>query len=561
MQSRDAPTTPEVHLPSEALAVPSLPTGSFPHSPTAQTVCDDLYSAIVMLLAEGVVVQDATGAIIASNPSAERILGLSRDQMLGRTSLDPRWRAIHEDGSPFPGETHPAMVALRTGQPQSGVTMGVHKPDGTLTWILVDAHPLFSAGGSTPCGVVSLFREITAEAEAGQRLSASEERYRTLLMLSPDAISVADEAGRILDCNDQFVRMHGADGRAEIIGRFASEFTRPEELARLREEIAAALASGAGQAQQIEVEVLRRDGTPVPAEYSIAPVPWPEAPSGVAYLSVIRDISRRKRAAAELARHQERLEEVVRERTEALEKEIAQHTETEARLQESNRRLRRLAGYLQQVREEERQRIARELHDELGQALTALKMDLTWLGKRLRAGQTDAAAAAEDLSGACALVDQAIENVRSIATELRPDVLDKLGLVEGMRWQAAEFQRRTGIRCEADFQCDVVGLGQTRQLALYRILQEALTNVAKHSGASAVACRLRLEDGAMRLTVRDDGRGITEEEAAGPRSLGLLGMRERAHQLGGTLRVIGHAEGGTTVEVVLPLQWPGGGAP
>ncbi len=560
MHSKDAPTAPKVHLTSEAPPQPSLPADSPPYPLPALTARDDLYSAIVMLLAEGVVVQDATGAIVASNPSAERILGLSRDEMLGRTSLDPRWHAIHEDRSPFPGETHPAMVALRTGQPQTGVTMGIHKPDGTLTWILVDAHPLFSAGQSRPCGVVSMFREITAQVVAGERLSASEERYRTLLMLSPDAISITDDRGRILDCNDQFVRMHGADSRAEVIGRNVSEFAPPAELKRLRDEVAAALASGAGRAQQIEVEVLRRDGTAMVTEYSVAPVPWPEAPSGVAYLSLIRDITRRK-AAAELARYRERLEELVRERTEALEREVAEHTRTEARLQESNKRLRRLAGYLQQVREDERQRIARELHDELGQELTALKMDLAWLRNKLRTGRVDAAAAAEEVASAAGLVDHAIQSVRSIATELRPDVLDKLGLIEGMRWQAAEFERRTGIRCETVVRADAVALGQARQIALYRILQEALTNVAKHSGASNVTCDLAVEGGAIRLTVRDDGRGITEEEAAASRSLGLLGMRERALQLGGTLQVVGHAEGGTTVEVVLPLDRPGGEGP
>jgi PAS domain S-box-containing protein len=140
----------------------------------------DQYKAIIAAMQEGLVVQDAQGTILQCNAAAERILGLTVDQMRGRTSLDPRWRSIHEDGSPFPGETHPAMVTLRTGQPQHQVIMGVHKPDGALTWISINSQPLFQPGQSTPSAAVTTFTDITQQVEYAHRLEDSESRFRQM---------------------------------------------------------------------------------------------------------------------------------------------------------------------------------------------------------------------------------------------------------------------------------------------------------------------------------------------------------------------------------------------
>jgi PAS domain S-box-containing protein len=122
---------------------------------------EDRYRSVIAAMQEGIVLMDADGTIRACNASAERILGLSADQMMGRTSLDPRWRAVREDGTPFPGETHPVMVTLRTGQPCSNVIMGVHKPDGALTWISINSQPLLEADAVTPAGVVASFEDIS----------------------------------------------------------------------------------------------------------------------------------------------------------------------------------------------------------------------------------------------------------------------------------------------------------------------------------------------------------------------------------------------------------------
>ena len=141
-----------------------------------------ILGAIFEAMAEGVVVQDHTGSILACNTSAERILGLTADQMKGRTSVDPRWRAVHDDGSPFPGDTHPAMVTLRSGEPCSDVIMGVHRPDESMTWILINSQPLMAEAEGTPHAVVTTFAEITQLRELSEekeRLSAELEKALT----------------------------------------------------------------------------------------------------------------------------------------------------------------------------------------------------------------------------------------------------------------------------------------------------------------------------------------------------------------------------------------------
>ena len=164
-------------------------------------------------------------------------------------------------------------------------------------------------------------------------LPASEGRTRTLLALSPDGICVVDTSGRILTCNEQFARLHGFDHSPEVIGRNAAAFARPEEFARLRREVATALASGAGVARDIECEVLRRDGTALTMEYSVAQVPWPDVPGGVAFMSNVRDITRRKEMTRELEHYRDHLEEQIQARTADLQAEIAERTLAQAALQ------------------------------------------------------------------------------------------------------------------------------------------------------------------------------------------------------------------------------------
>jgi signal transduction histidine kinase len=225
--------------------------------------------------------------------------------------------------------------------------------------------------------------------------------------------------------------------------------------------------------------------------------------------------------------------------------------ESEREIIASREQLRVLAAYLESVREEERTRIAREIHDELGQLLTGLKLDLAWLVSKLPATQDSLRERIRSMSG---LVDDTIKSVRRMATELRPGILDDLGLVPAVEWQTQDFQARTGIHCECVTNLAHAVEDQEQRTALFRILQEALTNVARHAHATKVVISLTEEDECLTLCVKDDGRGITDAQIVDRKSLGILGIRERARLLGGDVGIAGQPGAGTTIVVRIPTN-------
>jgi signal transduction histidine kinase len=214
--------------------------------------------------------------------------------------------------------------------------------------------------------------------------------------------------------------------------------------------------------------------------------------------------------------------------------------------------LRDLTTRAETVREEERTGIAREIHDELGQALTALKMDLAWVARRLAAGTLEKDMGAEKLRAMSNMTDDVIQEVRRISAELRPGVLDDLGFVAAAEWQARRFEERTEIACVLRTNASDVALDRDVATAAFRILQEALTNVARHASASEVVVRVEADARQLVLEIVDDGRGISEEEARSRRSLGVLGMRERARRFGGSLEIGRASPRGTRVALTLP---------
>jgi PAS domain S-box-containing protein len=222
----------------------------------------------------------------------------------------------------------------------------------------------------------------------------------------------------------------------------------------------------------------------------------------------------------------------------------------EEELKSSREQLRNLSAYLQTVREEEGKHIAREIHDELGQALTALKMDISWLINKLPNDQKPLIEKTKSMSK---LTDTTIQTVQRILTELRPGLLDDLGLAAAIEWQAEEFQKRTGIKCEVTLDPDEIIIDQDRSTAIFRIFQEALTNVSRHANATKVKVNLKKKAEKLILKVKDDGRGITEKQISDPKSFGLIGIRERVHLFGGEFKISGIRDKGTTVTVGIPL--------
>jgi PAS domain S-box-containing protein len=235
--------------------------------------------------------------------------------------------------------------------------------------------------------------------------------------------------------------------------------------------------------------------------------------------------------------------------------DITDRKRVQEALLNSRNQLAALAVRLESVREEERTRIALEVHDVLGQALTGLKLDVAWVRKRISESIEPAqrAAVLTRLVSALKLLDSTIQSVRDIATTLRPGVLDELGLEAAVEWQAREFQHRTGISCETTIWPHKLVLGPEQSTALFRILQEVLTNVARHAQATKVHIRLDQSGEHVSLQVEDNGRGITGVEQSGPKAFGLLGMRLRAQQQGGAFDIQGTSGTGTTVTVQIPL--------
>jgi signal transduction histidine kinase len=219
--------------------------------------------------------------------------------------------------------------------------------------------------------------------------------------------------------------------------------------------------------------------------------------------------------------------------------------------EETGEQFRNLSAYLQAAREEERRSVAREIHDELGQALTTMKLELSLLREEVL---HDVTAATNRIQSLKEGVDQTIHAVKQIITKLRPGLLDDLGLTAAIEWQAKDFQQHTGIVCEVLAEPEEMNVNSEISTAMFRIFQETLTNITRHSGATRVTVNLAQTDDALKLRVQDNGRGITLEEINDPKSFGLIGIRERAQYWRGAVEIGGKPETGTSILVRFPMS-------
>ena len=267
-------------------------------------------------------------------------------------------------------------------------------------------------------------------------------------------------------------------------------------------------------------------------------------------------------AKAEVRRLNEELEQRVIDRTnelrvanEELRKEIAERNQAEVDLRTTSEQLRALSARLQSAREEEGTRIAREIHDELGSMLTGLKWDLEEISRMLstQPGQSQLAVIREKLSALMKLTDMSVSTLRRIASELRPSVLDDLGLPAAIEWQAQQFQARTGMVCDCKRSLENIELSAEQSTAVFRIFQEAMTNVLRHAQATRVDIKMYKENGYFVLSVSDNGKGMKDGEILGTESLGLLGMRERAHLIRGEVSIKSAEGQGTVVTLRVPI--------
>ena len=232
-------------------------------------------------------------------------------------------------------------------------------------------------------------------------------------------------------------------------------------------------------------------------------------------------------------------------------RDITGQKQSEAEIRASQEQLRALTEYLHQVREKERTFIAREIHDELGQALTALKMDVSWIERNL---PEKSELLPEKIKSMSEIIDGTLKTTKEMVYELRPTILDDFGLEAALEWHAKEFQNRTEITCEIHTELKGLTLEQNRSTTIFRIFQESLTNVARHSNATRVKANVKEDNGNLVLRVEDNGKGITEEQINDSKSFGLFGMRERLILLKGKLKISSVKDKGTKVVATVPLE-------
>jgi PAS domain S-box-containing protein len=369
-----------------------------------------------------------------------------------------------------------------------------------------------------PIRMTGINYDITDRKRAERSLRESEAQYRALVENTPDIIARFDCESRYLFVNSA-VSQFSARTLDGFLGKRPSEVGFSEDQAAFREGVIRRVFT-TRKPFETEFEFEGPKGLSI-FEWRVYPE-FDAAGNIQSVLSINRDITERKRA----------------------EEEVKQSREL----------LRALSAHLQSIREEERTMIAREIHDELGQALTGLKMDLSSLQKSLRkTGELDLSRLTEKTTTMGQLIDSTIQTVRKIATDLRPGILDDLGLVAAIEWQSQDFQKRTGIKCNFTPGMDDLDLNAERSTTLFRIFQETLTNVARHSEATEVVVTLNRDHNDLAFEIRDNGKGISQTEISGRGSLGLLGMRERAQRLGGDLKISGAPGEGTIVIARIPL--------
>ena len=410
---------------------------------------------------------------------------------------------------------HPAVIAA--GSAALAVLVGLNAAAFLLglqaPWLL--GGVLIADMVVVGAGILIAVREVLV---TERRSEASEQQLAAIVDSAMDAIISVDAQQRVVLFNRAAEEVFGVR-RAEALGSPLDRFLPARFRAAHRAHIEHFGRTGVTSRRMGDVTTLwalrtneKNEGEEFPIEASISQA----GGAGERYYTVIlRDITRRK--------------------------------EYEDALKASQRELRELSARVLEAREDEKARIARELHDELGQLLTALKMDLGALREQLPPGLQPRAA---EMS---ALLDRTVTSTRRISADLRPLMLDDLGLADAAAWLVDDFAKHSGIACRIELPEDFPPVSKPLGTAVYRAIQESLTNIARHSGAKSAWVALAIANGALQVEVEDDGRGIAPDDMAKAKSLGLRGMRERVAFLGGSLEVARAPRGGTRIKLSVPL--------
>jgi len=466
---------------------------------------------IVESAMDAIITVDESQRIVQFNAAAEKAFRWPRGAVLGQPLdmlIPQRFRGSHAQQVRRFGETSTTSRSMGAQTILHGLRAdGVEFPiEASISQHTESGSKLFTV----------ILRDVTERVRSEEMLARSEARLRGILDSAMDAIITVDERQHIVLFNKAAEEVFGC-AREEAVGAPLNWFI-PERFRAGHNDLVRRFGeSGAASRRMGHARVvtgLRRNGEEFPIEASISTV----AESGQHFYTVIlRDVTQRVRADEALRRSREEIRELA----------LAAST----------------------AREQEKSRVARELHDELGQALTALKIDLGWLREHVSAGD---GAIREKLASMQVLVDGTVASTRRISADLRPLVLDDLGLVAGADWLAQSFTNRTGVPCELVIGQGDLELPDPHATTIFRVLQESLTNIAKHSNATQVEVVLERENGEVVLSVHDNGRGFAPDAPTRAGAMGLLGLRERAALMSGQVAIDSTPGRGTRVELRLP---------
>jgi PAS domain S-box-containing protein len=373
---------------------------------------------------------------------------------------------------------------------------------------------------SKPIKLIGTIQDITNRKLLTEKLRKSETLYRSTLNASPDIIASVDMNGYITMISPNALLFYGCTKEEDIVGHSFTDFVAPEDIGKAKFNFSSSFTLQLGA---IEYTVVKADGSKVQTEIK-ADIIRDRVGEPTGMVIIIRDITDRKKWEADLSKAQEQMK--------------------------------KFAAHLQNVREEERLEIARELHDELGQILIAIKIDMGMLKQNiLRCPESNVSdGIITKFDQLFVLVDSTINTTRKIMTDLRPEVLYLLGFIEAAKLQVAKFRERYDIRCDFETEITDLELNPQQSVALYRIVQEALTNIAKHANATQVKVQMMANGDRLILQITDNGVGITENYKSKQDSYGLIGMQERAFLLDGEFTIAGHEGVGTVVKVEIPYS-------
>ncbi|MEP7338218.1 MAG: PAS domain S-box protein [Acidobacteriota bacterium] len=451
------------------------------------------------------------GRMLKANPFLCEVLGYSLEEI-----LDLGIQGITHPGDPH-DLTYFNQILSGSIEHHRAEKRYLHRLGHTV-WAISNIF-LVKDSNHQPHYFLLHFQEITKYKRDEHRLLQSQTLLQGVVDGTPDVVFVKDCQGRYVIINAAGARLIGRPIK-EILGKDDTELYALEDAKRIMETDRQVIKSGESNAY--EVAITLDGGT---RAFLFTKTPY-------------RNQMGETQGLVGIGR------------------DVTEHQQAAEHLENSRAELRALSAQLQSVREEERMRISREIHDELGQVLTGLKMDVVSLARRM----SDATATRdwrqlkERAQSIAELINNAILTVRRISTELRPGLLDAVGLTAAIEWQAKEFENRTGIKCRLELPGADIVLDQNRSSAVFRIFQEILTNITRHAQASEVNVILEASESNLFLEARDNGRGIRASEFSNPKSLGLLGMRERALLLGGEFNIRGVQGKGTTVTVRIPLE-------